>query len=169
MAVKAERPGQPAPLRTWPGADAPLAFVRFSALDARLAVEAAKVAALLVLSAAHAPARYGAGLVMEHEGRVIPLVDLRSAARKSEPLPGAPLLVVLVHGHAFGIAVDSVQGRTSVALGEIRAPDEALGRDAPYLLGQVWREGHELYLIDSDGLLGPAVRTYLLKTPRSRG
>jgi chemotaxis signal transduction protein len=101
--------------------------------------------------------------VMVHEGEVIPLVDFRSAGAKTGQMLGAPLLIVLVHGRAFGIAVDRVQGRTDIALSEIRAPGEELARRAPCLAGLVWREGRELFLIDSDRLLGPAVRTHLLK------
>lgn len=146
----------------WPGTDAPIAFLRFSALGARLAVETAKVDALLALDAAHAAARHGPGLVMELEGQVIPLVDFRTGCEK-ERLLGAQLLIVRVHGCRFAIAVDSVQGRVGIAYGDIRAPGDGLARQAPYLTGSVWREGSEIFLIDADCLFGPAVRTHLLK------
>lgn len=168
MAGKAERPGapgrEPGPRYGWPGPEAPITFLRFSALGADLAVEAAKVCAVLELGAAHAPTRHGAGLVMRHADGIIPLVDFRSGAEKGKRLPGAPLLVALVCGRRFGIAVDGIHGRIGIAYAEIRMPRDGLARQAPYLTGSVWRDGRELFLIDVDRLLGPAVRTHLLKT-----
>lgn len=176
MAVKADGPGapaggafgqpagaaEPAPSRT--SAEAPIAFLCFSALGAQLALEAATVRTVLELRETHAPARFGDGLVMVHEGHVMPMVDFRRECGKDAPLLGGPLLVSLVYGRKFGIAVDRLHGRINVAYGEIRIPDDGLARQTPYLAGSVWREGIEVFLIDSDRLLGPAVRTHLLKT-----
>lgn len=164
MAVKASPPGAvTAPLDAWARMKAEIVFLRFCALGAQLAVEAVKVCAVLELGTAHAPARYGAGLVMVHEGEVIPLVDFRSGSGHGGQLAGAPLLVVLVHGRRFGIAVDRVLGRIGIVFAEIRPPGDGAAGCAPYLTGSVWREGCELFLIDSDRLLGPAVRTHLLQ------
>ncbi len=146
-----------------PGAWAPVLFLRVAALGAELAVQLAQVQSLVQLAVPHAVLRHASGLAMVHEGDVIPLVDYRCPESNGGPWTGEPALLATVLGRRFAIAVDRVGGSFTVESDEICAPDPALVAQCPYLTGCVLRGGREIYLIDIEVLLGPAVRGHLLK------
>ena len=140
---------------------APIRFLRVSALGAELAFEAVALYAVLDLTEEHAPVRYGPGLVMCHEGLIIPLVDYRSPASKGSNMVGAQMVVAIVQQCRFALLIDSVKEQVNVDYAEIRMPDQALTESFPYLAGCIWRDEGEIYLIDLERLLGPAIRGHL--------
>lgn len=140
----------------------PIRFLRVQALGAELAFDAASLCDVLDLADTHAPVRFGRGLVMFHEGWIIPLVDYRSPSSRGTALTGARLVIANVQRCRFALAVDRIKEHVSVDYAEICMPEDALAdRCPPYLAGCIWREGGEVYLVDLERLLGPAIRTYL--------
>lgn len=139
----------------------PVRVLRVDALGAELAFDAAALYDVLDLAEAHAPVRYGRGLVMCHEGGIIPLVDYRALANRGRSLVGAKAVVAKVQCRRFALLVDRVKEQVKVDYAELRVPDRALSKHAPYLSGCIWRDEREVYLIDLERLLGPAIRTYL--------
>lgn len=140
---------------------APVRLLRVRALGAELAFDAASVHAVLAVAESHAPVRFGAGLVMAYEGRIVPLVDYRASGSRGTTLAGAALVVAHVHRCRIALAVDSVGERVSVAYAAIRMPGAALAESCPYLAGRIRHEGSDICLVDLERLLGPAIRTHL--------
>ena len=141
---------------------APIRFLRVQALGAELAFDAASLCNVLELAYSHAPVRFGRGLVMFYEGRIIPLVDYRSPSSRGTALTRAQLVIAHVQRCRFALAVDCVKEHVSVDYAEICIPEGALAdRCPPYLAGCILRDGGEVYLVDLERLLGPAIRTYL--------
>lgn len=141
---------------------APIRFLRVQALGAELAFDAAGLCDVLELADNHAPVRFGRGLVMFYEGRIIPLVDYRSPSIRGTALTGAQLVIANVQRCRFALAVDCIKEQVSVDYAEIDIPEGALAdRCPPYLAGCIWRDGGKVYLVDLERFLGPAIRTYL--------
>ncbi|KFI09092.1 hypothetical protein JN27_00130 [Massilia sp. BSC265] len=150
------------PNLTYSAMFAPMRFLRVQALGAELAFDAASLCDLLDLADTHAPVRFGRGLVMFYESRIIPLVDYRSPPSRGTALTGAQLVIAQVQRRRFALVVDCIKEQVSVDYAEICVPERALADWCPaYLVGCIWREGSEVYLIDLERLLGPAIRTYL--------
>lgn len=147
--------------RTPGGSLVPIRLLQVHALDAQLAFETAPIRGMFTMTAAHAAVRHRAGLVMVHEAQIIPLVDYRSAVARGGGMAGAQVVVAAVQHRSFALMVDRVEGPLRVDHAEIRIPDTALTGRCPYLAGCLWRDGGEVYLVDLERLLGPAIRTYL--------
>ena len=140
----------------------PIRFLRVQALGAELAFDAASLCDVLDLADTHAPVRFGKGLVMFYEGRIIPLVDYRSPSSRGTVLTGVQLVIANVQHCRFALAVDCIKEHVSVDYAEICMPEGALADRCPsYLAGCIRRDGGEVYLVDLERLLGPAIRTYL--------
>lgn len=139
----------------------PMRFLRVRALGAELAFDAASLCDVLELADAQAPLRFGHGLVMSYEGRIIPLVDYRSPSSRGTALRGATLVIAHVQHARFALAVDCIREELSVDYAEIRLPEHGLADRCPYLAGRILRGEGEVYLVDLERLLGPAIRTHL--------
>jgi len=142
---------------------APVRCLRLAALGAELAVETAHIADMVRISAIHAVTRHEAGYVMMHEGDLVPLADFRGAGAKGRAMAGAPALVARVYRRKFAIVVDRIDGPLDVACAEIAPPPEALACRFPCLTGRIARGEADVYLIDVERLLGPAIEKHLLK------
>lgn len=140
----------------------PTRFLRVQALGTELAFDAASLCDVLDLADTHAPVRFGRGLVMFYEGRIILLVDYRSPSGRVTALTGAQLVIAHVQRCRFALVVDCIKEQVSVDYAEISIPDGALADLCPpYLAGCIWRDGGKVYLVDLECLLGPAIRTYV--------
>jgi chemotaxis signal transduction protein len=140
---------------------APITLLQVRALGAWLAFERTTVAGVFEMTEGHAAFRHGAGLVMLYGDEVLPLADYRSHGRKGSALVGADVVIALVRQRKFALLVDRLAGRLKVDYAEIRIPDRALVDRCPYLTGKVSRAEGDIYLIDLERLLGPAIRTHL--------
>lgn len=94
--------------------------------------------------------------VLEHSGRVVPVVDLRSRFGVPAPLPGpqARLLILSVNGDWMGAVVDQVLDIRPVEPGEITPPPSIVrGIAGDYLRGVVRRGEALVVVLDIDRIL----------------
>ncbi|MEW6759839.1 MAG: chemotaxis protein CheW [Pseudomonadota bacterium] len=136
-------------------------FLRVRALGEELAFDAASVCNVIDLADVHIPVRFGHGLAMFYEGRIIPLVDYRAPSCRGTAMTGVPLVVANVQRSLFALAVDCIREQVSVEYAEICQPERVLVDRCPYLAGSIRRGASEVYLVDLERLLGPAIRTHL--------
>lgn len=140
---------------------APIRLLRVQALGTELAFDAASLCDVLALAPGHAPVRFGRGLAMSYEGRIVPLVDFRSPAGKEGAMMGSCVVVANVQHSRFAMLVDCMGEYVHVDYAAIRPPEPALAERCPYLEGCISCAGTEVYLVDLERLLGPAIRTHL--------
>jgi purine-binding chemotaxis protein CheW len=89
--------------------------------------------------------------VLEHGGRVVPVIDLRTrfGMPRLSPRPEHRILVVSAGDDWLGVTVDSVHEVLSVAPDEIAPPPPLFrGLAAEYLKGLVRRDGSLLIFLD---------------------
>ena len=142
----------------------PVRCLRFAALGADLAAETVHISGVIGISAMHAVTRHEPGYVMLHEGSLIPLADYRRPESRQCPMAGAPALVAMVYRRKFALVVDRIEGGLDVECAEIAPPSDALACRFPYLTGRISRAGADIYLVDVERLLGPAIEKHLLKS-----
>ena len=89
--------------------------------------------------------------VIEHSGRVVPVIDLRTrfGMPRLAPRPEHRILVLAIGEELLGVTVDSVHEVMSVAPEEIASPPPLFrGLHAEYLRGLVRREGLLIIFLD---------------------
>jgi purine-binding chemotaxis protein CheW len=89
--------------------------------------------------------------VIEHGGRVVPVIDLRSrfGLPRLSPLPEHRILVLAVGEELLGVTVDSVHEVMSVSPEEIAPPPPFFrGLNAAYLKGLVRQGGSLIIFLD---------------------
>jgi purine-binding chemotaxis protein CheW len=89
--------------------------------------------------------------VIEHGGRVVPVIDLRTRFQmpRLAPRPEHRILVLAVGEEWLGVTVDSVHEVLAVTVEEIAPPPPLFrGLAAEYLKGLVRREGSLLIFLD---------------------
>jgi purine-binding chemotaxis protein CheW len=89
--------------------------------------------------------------VIEHGGRVVPVIDLRSrfGLPRLSPLPEHRILVVTVGEELLGVTVDSVHEVMSLTPDEIAPPPPLFrGLNAEYLKGLVRQGGSLIIFLD---------------------
>lgn len=89
--------------------------------------------------------------VIEHGGRVVPVIDLRSrlGMPRLAPRPEQRIIVLAVGEEWLGVTVDSVHEVLAVAPDEIAPPPPIFrGLDAEYLRGLVRHEGSLIIFLD---------------------
>jgi purine-binding chemotaxis protein CheW len=89
--------------------------------------------------------------VIEHSGRVVPVIDLRTrfGMPRLAPRPEHRILVLAIGEELLGVTVDSVHEVLSVAPEEIASPPPLFrGLNAEYLRGLVRREGLLIIFLD---------------------
>jgi purine-binding chemotaxis protein CheW len=89
--------------------------------------------------------------VIEHGGRVVPVIDLRTrfGLPRLSPRPEHRILVLAVGDELLGVTVDSVHEVLAVAAEDIAPPPPLFrGLNAEYLRGLVYGEGSLLIFLD---------------------
>jgi purine-binding chemotaxis protein CheW len=89
--------------------------------------------------------------VIEHGGRVVPVIDLRTRFKMARlsPRPEHRILVLAIGDEWLGVTVDSVHEVLSVAAEELAPPPPLFrGLAAEYLKGLVRTEGSLLIFLD---------------------
>lgn len=110
--------------------------------------------------------------VIEHGGRVVPLIDLRTrfGMPRLSPRPEHRILVVAIGDDLLGVTVDSVHEVMSVAPGDIEAPPPLFrGLQADYLRGLVFGEGSVIIFLDVARVLTSSELLELTQTAASHG
>ncbi|MDQ2932304.1 MAG: chemotaxis protein CheW [Gemmatimonadota bacterium] len=110
--------------------------------------------------------------VIEHGGRVVPLIDLRTrfGMARLSPRPDHRILVVAIGDDLLGVTVDSVHEVMSVAPGDIEAPPPLFrGLQADYLRGLVFGEGSVIIFLDVARVLTSSELLELTQTTASHG
>jgi purine-binding chemotaxis protein CheW len=87
--------------------------------------------------------------VIEYQGRVVPVIDLRARMGATGERPeGARILVCVVGDDWIGMTVDSVTEVATVDAAEIEAPPAVFrGLAREYLKGLVRREGSDVLVV----------------------
>ncbi len=89
--------------------------------------------------------------VIEHGGRVVPVIDLRTrfGMERLAPCAEQRILVLMIGEEWLGVTVDSVHEVLAVQAEEIASPPPYFrGLDAEYLRGLVRREGALIIFLD---------------------
>lgn len=110
--------------------------------------------------------------VIEHGGRVVPLIDLRTRFGMPRLSPRAEhrILVLAIGDDLLGVTVDSVHEVMSVAPGDIEAPPPLFrGLQADYLRGLVFGEGSVIIFLDVARVLTSSELLELTQTAASHG
>lgn len=110
--------------------------------------------------------------VIEHAGRVVPLIDLRTrfGMPRLSPRPEHRIVVLAVGDDLLGVTVDSVHDVMSVAPGDIEAPPPLFrGLQADYLRGLVFGEGSVIIFLDVARVLTSSELLELTQTAASHG
>ncbi|MEO6210949.1 MAG: chemotaxis protein CheW [Gemmatimonadaceae bacterium] len=110
--------------------------------------------------------------VIEHGGRVVPLIDLRTrfGMPRLSPRPEHRILVLAIGDDLLGVTVDSVHEVMSVAPGDIEAPPPLFrGLQADYLRGLVFGEGSVIIFLDVARVLTSSELLELTQTAASHG
>jgi purine-binding chemotaxis protein CheW len=132
---------------------APQQLVTFRLGDDRFAVDIFAVERVLRFSAPAAVPKLPPWMdgVIEHAGRVVPVIDLRSrlGMPRRAPRPEQRIIVLAVGDEWLGVTVDSVHEVMAVAADEIAPPPPIFrGLDAEYLRGLVRHEGALIIFLD---------------------
>ena len=147
-------------------------LVTFRLGDDRFAVDIFVVERVLRFSAPAAVPRLPQWIdgVIEHGGRVVPVIDLRTrfGLPRLAPRPEQRILVLAVGEEWLGVTVDSVHEVMSVAPEEI-APPPALfrGLQAEYLRGLVRHDGSLIIFLDVTRVLTSTERLELAQAAAS--
>ncbi|MEO7040520.1 MAG: chemotaxis protein CheW [Gemmatimonadaceae bacterium] len=110
--------------------------------------------------------------VIEHGGRVVPLIDLRTrfGMPRLSPRPEHRILVLAVGDDLLGVTVDSVHEVMSVSPGDIESPPPLFrGLHAEYLRGLVFGEGSVIIFLDVAHVLTSSELLELTPTTASHG
>jgi len=147
-------------------------LVTFRLGDDRFAVDIFVVERVLRFSAPAAVPRLPEWIdgVIEHGGRVVPVIDLRTrfGLPRLAPRPEQRILVLAVGEEWLGVTVDSVHEVMTVTPEEI-APPPALfrGLQAEYLRGLVRHEGSLIIFLDVTRVLTSTERLELAQAATS--
>ena len=110
--------------------------------------------------------------VLEHGGRIVPVIDLRTRFGwpRLSPRPDHRILVLAVGEELLGVTVDSVHEVLSVAPEDIAAPPPLFrGLNAGYLRGLVYGEGSLIIFLDVARVLTSSELLELTQTTASHG
>ena len=141
-------------------------LVTFRLADDRFAVDIFAVERVLRYTAPAVVPKLPAWIdgVIEHGGRVVPVIDLRArlGIARLAPRPEQRILVLAVDDQWLGVTVDSVHEVMAVTPDEI-APPPALfrGLAAEYLRGLVRHEGSLIIFLDVTHVLTSTERLEL--------
>jgi purine-binding chemotaxis protein CheW len=132
---------------------APQQLVTFRLGEDRFAVDIFAVERVLRFTAPAAVPKLPPWMdgVIEHGGRVVPVIDLRSrlGMPRLAPRPEQRIIVLAVGKEWLGVTVDSVHEVMAVAPDEIAPPPPIFrGLDAEYLRGLVRHEGSLIIFLD---------------------
>ncbi|HEY7861963.1 MAG: chemotaxis protein CheW [Gemmatimonadales bacterium] len=132
---------------------APQQLVTFRLGEDRFAVDIFAVERVLRFTAPAAVPKLPPWMdgVIEHGGRVVPVIDLRSrlGMPRLAPRPEQRIIVLAVGEEWLGVTVDSVHEVMAVAPDEIAPPPPIFrGLDAEYLRGLVRHEGSLIIFLD---------------------
>ncbi|HEV7704098.1 MAG TPA: chemotaxis protein CheW [Gemmatimonadaceae bacterium] len=128
-------------------------LVTFRLGDDQFAVDVAVVERVLRYTAPSVVPNLPAWIdgVIEHGGRVVPVIDLRTRFKMARlsPRPEHRILVLAIGDEWLGVTVDSVHEVLSVAAEELAPPPPLFrGLAAEYLKGLVRTEGSLLIFLD---------------------
>lgn len=128
-------------------------LVTFRLGDDRFAVDIFAVERVLRFTTPTAVPKLPAWIdgVIEHGGRVVPVIDLRTrfGMPRLAPRPEQRILVLAVDEEWLGVTVDSVHEVMAVSPDEIASPPPFFrGLEAAYLRGLVRHEGSLLIFLD---------------------
>ena len=128
-------------------------LVTFRLADDQFAVDVAAVERVLRYTAPAALPNLPAWIdgVIEHGGRALPVIDLRTrfGMPRLSPRPDQRILVLAVGSELLGVTVDSVHEVMSVAPEDITSPPPLFrGLNAEYLRGLVYGEGSLIIFLD---------------------
>jgi purine-binding chemotaxis protein CheW len=128
-------------------------LVTFRLGDDQFAVDILEVERVLRFSAPSAVPNLPEWIdgVIEHGGRVVPVIDLRSrfGLPRLSPRPEHRILVLAVGAELLGVIVDSVHEVMSLSPDEIASPPPFFrGLNAEYLKGLVRQEGSLIIFLD---------------------
>lgn len=110
--------------------------------------------------------------VIEHGGRVVPVIDLRArfGMPRLAPRPEHRILVLAIGEEWLGVTVDSVHEVMSVSQEEIAPPPPLFrGLNAEYLKGLVRREGSLIIFLDVARVLTSSELLELTSAAASHG
>jgi len=110
--------------------------------------------------------------VIEHGGRVVPVIDLRTrfGLPRLSPRPEHRILVLAVGDELLGVTVDSVHEVMSVAPEDIASPPPLFrGLHADYLRGLVYGEGSLIIFLDVARVLTSSELLELTQASASHG
>lgn len=110
--------------------------------------------------------------VIEHGGRVVPVIDLRTRFKLARlaPRPEHRILVLAIGEEWLGVTVDSVHEVLAVTAEEIAPPPPLFrGLAAEYLKGLVRRDGSLLIFLDVAHVLTSSELLELTTAPATHG
>jgi purine-binding chemotaxis protein CheW len=110
--------------------------------------------------------------VIEHGGRVVPVIDLRTrfGLPRLAPRPDQRILVLSIGEEWLGVTVDSVHEVLSVTQDEISPPPPLFrGLNAEYLRGLVRKDGAMLIFLDVARVLTSSELLELTSSAASHG
>lgn len=141
-------------------------LVTFRVGSELFAVDISSVERVLRYEAARAVPSFPAWIegVLEHGGRVVPVIDLRRRFGMDAPVPGpqARLLILTLGAEWVGAVVDRVLDIRAVASDDITPPPAIVrGIAGEYLRGVVRRDDSLVVVLDVDRILGGMERLEL--------
>ena len=153
---------------------APQQLVTFRLADDQFAVDIFVVERILRYSAPAALPNLPKWIdgVIEHNGRMVPVIDLRTrfGLPRLCARPEHRILVLAVGDQLLGAIVDSVHEVLSVAAEDIAAPPPLFrGLNADYLRGLVYGEGSLIIFLDVAHVLTSSELIQLTATTSSHG
>jgi purine-binding chemotaxis protein CheW len=145
---------------------APQQLVTFRLGDDRFAVDIFVVERVLRFTSPAMVPKLPAWMdgVIEHGGRVVPVIDLRArlGLPRIAPRPEQRILVLAVGEEWLGVTVDSVHEVMSVLPDDVAPPPPIFrGLDAEYLRGLVRHEGSLIIFLDVTRILTSTERLEL--------
>jgi len=149
-------------------------LVTFRLGDDQFAVDILEVERVLRFTAPAAVPNLPAWIdgVIEHGGRVVPVIDLRSrfGLPRLSPRPEHRILVLAVGAELLGVTVDSVHQVMSVSPDEIAPPPAFFrGLNAEYLKGLVRQTGSLIIFLDVARVLTSSELLELTSAAASNG
>jgi purine-binding chemotaxis protein CheW len=149
-------------------------LVTFRLGDDQFAIDVAAVERVLRFTAPLAVPNLPAWIdgVIEHGGRVVPVIDLRTrfAMPRLEPRPEHRILVLAIGDEWLGVTVDSVHEVLSVMPDEIApTPPIFRGLNAEFLKGLVRSEGSLIIFLDVARVLTSSELLELTSAAASHG
>jgi purine-binding chemotaxis protein CheW len=149
-------------------------LVTFRLGDDQFAVDVLVVERVLRFSAPSAMPNLPSWIdgVIEHGGRVVPVIDLRTrfGMPRLAPRPEHRILVLAIGEEWLGVTVDSVHEVMSVSPEEIAPPPPLFrGLNAEYLKGLVRREGSLIIFLDVARVLTSSELLELTSAAASHG